>query len=242
VKRLGSALQIFFRFFPSYAGVILLLYAPWMLGLKLLAANGVLSADAGDALAGLLSIFFMPVANGMIVWLNHQHAEGAPAAIPAAFTAALPRGKDLISAYISVGFVMLGWLAVALLPAGLVMLVFGLKSLYWLIPSGVVAVIYVMARYVFLDFFIMLRGEAGWSARRHSPELTRGRLAPIGVAVTLMSAPLMLSEFGFNSVAIALESMTGVSMHLFVGVLSLTSTLLYIVPQIYFYLLYREIT
>lgn len=236
------ALRLFLRNLPVYFTVVFLCYGPWMIVIKYFAASGALTDDGAEAIAGLFSIFFMPLSNGATVWLNQAHVENRTVTIREALSVAVSVWKDLITAYLSVGFIMVGWLAVAVIPGGILMLVLGIKTPLVLLPFAAVAMIYVMTRYVFLDFYIVLRRLPGWTARRTCSELTRGRMVPLVASYIILGAPLYAGEFGFSYIGTVLEQSTGLSRHMFEVVLSIFSTLIFVVTQLYFYLVYREYT
>jgi hypothetical protein len=201
--------------------------------------TGALSAEADEAVAGVLGIFFMPLCNGATVWLNHRHADGHPVSIKEGVLVSVGVWKELLTAYISVGLIILGWAALALIPGGLIMLIFGLKNTLVLIPLVVVAVLYVSTRYVFLDFFVVLRKLPGWQSRRYCTDMSKGRMPLLVVAYFFLAAPIFFSEFAYSYFGTHLEQVTGIAKQIFEGLLSILGTLLYVIPQIYFYLLYR---
>ena len=241
MEHVNPAIKIFARHVLKYIALIVLCYAPWLFVIKYFASTGDLSSEADDAIAGILGIFFMPLCNGATVWMNHKHAERESITIKESLKVSISVWKDLLTAYISVGLIILGWVAVALIPGGLLMLLFGIKNALILIPFGVIAILFVTTRYVFLDFYVVLRKEPGWQARRNCVEMSTGRMWRLLFAYLFLAAPLFFSEFAFGYFGTYLEQATGVSKHLFEGLLSVLSTLLYVIPQIYFYLVYRDI-
>lgn len=239
MANLSQALKLFFRHLPTYLAVVFLSYGPWLIAIKYFAAIGSLTDDSAEAIAGLIGIFFMPLANGAMVWLIQAHVDAKSVTILESFSVAVSVWKDMFTAYISVGFIMMGWLALAVIPGGIIMLIFDYKNPILLLPFAAAAMIYVMTRYVFLDFYIVLRRLPGWSARRTCAELTQGRMLPLVTAYIFLGAPLFAGEFGFSYLGTALEQMTGLSRHLFEVVLSICSTLIFVVTQLYFYLVYQ---
>ena len=242
MARVITAAKIFGRYLHKYIALIALCYAPWLFLIKYFASTGALSSEADDAIAGLLGVFFMPLCNGATVWMNHKHAEDEPTTIKESLAVSVSVWKELLTAYISVGLIILGWVAVALIPGGLIMLIFGIKNATVLIPFGVAAILFVTTRYVFLDFYVVLQKLPGWQARRNCVNMSAGRMWWLLVAYLCLAAPLFFSEFAFGYFGTQLEQLTGVSKQMFEGLLSVLSTLLYVIPQIYFYLVYRDIS
>jgi hypothetical protein len=240
--RVITAAKIFGRYLHKYIILIALCYAPWLFLIKYFASTGVLSSEADEAIAGVLGVFFMPLCNGATVWMNHRHAEGEPTTIKDSLLVSIGVWKDLLTAYISIGLIILGWVAVALIPGGLIMLIFGVKNATMLIPFGVAAILIVSTRYVFLDFYVVLQKQPGWQARRNCLDMSKGRIWWLLVAYLVLAAPLFFSEFAFGYVGMQLEQITGLSKQIFEGLLAIISTLLYVIPQIYFYLVYRDIS
>ncbi len=241
MDRVIAAVKLFGRHLHKYIALIALCYVPWLFVIKYFAVTGALSAEADDAIVGVLGVFFMPLCNGATVWLNHRHSEGQPASIKESIAISASVWKELITAYISVGLIILGWIAVALIPGGLIMLAFGVKTTTVLIPFAVAAILYVTTRYVFLDFYVVLQKLPGWQARRQCVELSEGRMLPLLFAYLFLAAPLFFSEFAFEYFGMQLEQVTGVPKQIFEGLLAVLSTLFYVIPQIYFYLVYRDI-
>jgi hypothetical protein len=235
-----TAVRIFFRNLHKYAALIILCYGPWLFLIKYFAIRGVLSEEADEAVAGVLSIFFMPLCNGATVWMNHRHADGHSVSIKEGLLVSVEVWKELLTAYISVGLIILGWAALAIIPAGLIMLVFDVKNTLVLVPFVVAVVLYVSTRYVFLDFFVVLRKLPGWQSRRYCTDMSQGRMLSLLVAYFFLAAPIFFSEFAYGYFGAQLEQLTGVAKQIFAGLLSILGTLLYVIPQIYFYLLYRD--
>lgn len=136
--------------------------------------------------------------------------------------------------------IILGWAALALIPGGLIMLAFDVKNTLLLVTFVVAAVLYVSTRYVFLDFFVVLRRLPGWQSRRCCTDMSKGRMLSLLVAYFFLAAPIFFSEFAYGYFGAQLEQATGIAKQIFAGLLSIFGTLLYVIPQIYFYLLYRD--
>lgn len=247
MRHLFLALSHIKAHFFSYFSVVFLFHLPTLLFSLALAAPGYLGSDVVQYVSALVCVFLFPLSSGVIVWLFDRYDHGERPRLIDAFRAVAPRWKDLIVAYLSVGFIMIGWIALAMIPSGIIVLLLKLQSPLWFIPLGVAAMIYVLSRYVFLEFLIIYEKKEGWVARRAAPTLTEGRMLSLLVPVTLMSAPLTLSEFGYDKAANWLAMQVDLSAYLrhpellFTNVLTLIATLLYLVPQRYFYQVYKEL-
>lgn len=199
--------------------------------------------EAVEKLFGLLGLFLMPLCSGAIVYTVHH---GAAATLAAALRAALGAWTRLIAAYVFVCFAVLGALAVSVLPPGILIAFLvqtkrASESLFWaLVPFGLAGLLWVLPRYVLLDAIIVLEGKGAYQARTESRERVGMRRTLVTGAWALLALPLFVVENAADFLGTWASPKLGIAPGLLTPSIGLLTTLGYLFPEVFFYLVWRD--
>lgn len=240
-SRLGKSLQFLFAHKWPLFGLSCLIYLPYFALHWTVTGFHLLPDDAASVVFGMIDLVLAPFANGMTIFLIDRWASGGTAPYREAFAAAKRSWVRLLVAYIMMSFILLGMLAVTIIPCFVVMRVAGLNQPFFLAPVAGLVISYVLARYSFLDSLVVLEGLGAYHARMRSGDLTRGhklRIMGLGVVTLLPPTVLDLGSEIFTSVAPGVNH--GIPSVL-IALAGPASVALYLWPQVLFYLYYRDL-
>jgi len=221
--------------------VVSCVYLPFYLLYFVTVAALWLPDEAADKLFGLIGVLLMPIANAMVVFLTHHWRQGVNQSLTAAFAAARQRWSKLLTAYISVSFIILGWLAVTVLPGYALLMILKVKQPLWLLPLAAFAIIMALSRYAFLDPLIVTQGLGPWEARQRSAELVRGRRAAVIGYGLLTFLPPFLLESGGELLADYMKPDFGLWPLIIGTCTGFGASILYVIPVVFFYTYYQEL-
>lgn len=226
-----EALALIGRRAPIFLALVLLLYGPYELAYRYVETAGLLPEQALNAVFGFVGLVVGPIHNAAVVYLVSHMRAGVNEPLSAALKVGVKCWSRLVAAYIAISFVMLGYLAVTVLPGGLLMLVMKWKSPYILIPFGAIGILYAIPRYAFVEALIVVEGEQPWQARQTSWLMTKGmQWKLIGFAL-LTYLPAVLLEVAADEVIDGFLPKVGVG---------LVASCLYVVPTVLCYVLYAR--
>lgn len=243
---MGERIAKSFAFLGKHAGPLLgltcLMYLPYFALYRGSVEFGLLPEDAASAFFGLVDILIAPMANGAAVFMMNRWVDGESVTIKEALVAAKGAWTRLLVAYVSVAFIMLGWLAVTVIPCYAILQIAGLNQPLILVPLVAVVISYVMARYSFLDPLVVVDGMGAYHARSRSADLVKGHL-PMILGLGLLSyMPPMVLELGSEALSGAgVPVDPGFDLRYFLMLAGPLSVFLYLWPQTLFFLYYREL-
>lgn len=220
--------------------LVALLSLPYYVLYKGVVYWGWLPAEASEVLFGFVALITGPITNATIVDQMHHAKGGINVPLGRSMMTGIRAYPRMLAAYISLSFVVLGWLAVSILPGGLIMLIFGLKSPLVLIPFGFVGLLFALPPYAFLDSVLVVEGLPAWRARQESRTLTKGRRPAIIVFGILALLPAAALELGADQLPAYMDEVFSGSTLLAAIALGVISSALYMIPVTYFYVLYTE--
>lgn len=220
--------------------LVALVNVPYYLLFKGAVYWGWLPSDAADVVFGFIALLIGPVTNATVVHLLHMAKGGINVPLKDGLACGIRVFPRMLAAYIALSFVVLGWLAVTVLPgAGLLMLL-DLKSPYLLAPFGAVGLLLALPPYAFLDSVLVVDGLEAWRARQVSRDLTRGRrLKIVGFGLIALIPAVAMEILADQGPAHLAEIFAGSSLALAVC-LGVLSSAFYFVPVALFYVLYGE--
>ena len=239
---LGKTWELIWRHKLPLLQLTGLVYGPFYVAYGITVLAGWLPADGADKMFGLVGAFLMPVINGCIVWLAQRWYDNEPATLKQAWDAMPSYWSRLLTTYIAISFVLLGWLIVTVLPAYILMMVLKIDQPIYLLPVALAAAAYAMCRFVFVDPLVVNLGRSPWHARQESTALTvghRGRI--IGAGLLTYTLPFILEIAGEFAASYISPERQNVIAAVSTGT-GILAALLYIVPVIYFYVYYRVVT
>lgn len=237
--RIAKSLAFLFRHVRPLLGLTCVIYLPYFLVYRGAVVSGLLPEDAASALFGLIDLLIAPLANGAAVFMMDRWASGQAVTIREGLKAAKAAWNRLLVAYIAVAFILLGWLAVTVIPCYALLQILHFNQPLVLVPLIVVVICYVMARYSFLDPLIILDGLGAYQARARTGDLAKGHL-PLFLGFGLLTyLPPMVLELG--SEALTSAGPINPDWQLLVTLAGPLSVVLYLWPQTLFYLYYRDL-
>lgn len=238
---LGRSLGVLGRHARPLVLLTLLIYLPYVVLYKAAAGLGWLTEEAADALFGLVDLFLTPLANAAVIFLIHQWATGGKPTLATAFSTARKSWSRLLAAYVSISFILLGWLAVLAVPGFLAMKFLAIGEPMMLVPFGVLALGYVMSNYAFLDPLVVLEGLRPYEARHRSVALVKGHRRVVLFFGLIAVAPPMALETAADQIGKWASATYGWPGPVVSGTLALLAALLNLWPTVLFYLYYRDL-
>lgn len=229
---LRKTLAIFRARGTLIAALLLTVYAPYYAAYKATIALGLLPTEAADMLFGLVGGLLGPLANAALIHVASHALAGVKVGLREALRAGASAWSRLLAAYISIGFVMIGYLAVTVLPGGLLMLVLDLKNPYLLIPFGVVGLVWGLPAFAFVEGLVVTEKLTPWHARQTSRLMTKGRRARItalGLATLVVPVGVELTQMAYPEAPFAVEVLLGLAV-----------SWLYMVATVVCYVLYAD--
>lgn len=235
----GQTWQLIKQNFLLLVQLIACVYGPFYFVYGVTVAAGWLPADNADKVFGLIGAALMPVINGVVVWLAERWYEGRTATLGEAMRAMPSYWSRMLTVYIAISFVLLGWLLVTVLPVYILMQVTHFDQPVLLIPIALGAGAYAMSRFVFVDTLIVNGQRGPYQARQESALLGTGRRGRIVLYSVLTYTLPTILEMGGDLAATVLPSQkTDLIAAISTGT-GLLSACLYVVPSLFFYVYYR---
>ena len=202
-----------------------------------------LPKDALEMIVGILASLLLPLVNGTTVSLARATSEGHPPQLSRALAEAGRCWGRLFTAYLSVGLFLAAFLLLSVLPAFVIMQVLKVEQPWVLLGVAVLTALLVLPRFVFIDAAVVVAGHGPYRARQLSSQLTKGhRLQLTGMAALLMGVPTALEFLGDGLEGRLSWVPVDASFGPWWAVLvNFTSTLLSIIPGLYFYGYFRHL-
>lgn len=236
------------RRLSAYLTLLVLFDLPVIVGEAWTTAMGSLPEEMAAPLWGLAGVVIMPLSHSLILMLMQRSSEemGVGVANPFAWKEALERSLKLWPryqvAYFYASFVILGWVAVTILPGVLVMWLAKISSVWALIPFGAVGLLMALIPLTFLEPCLVVSDLEPWHARQRSRALVRGRVGLIlGIGAWTMPFPLLL-EFGAAYAGRWLTADAGAVRALWTASFGALSAFLYLLPTAAYFVLFKKIT
>lgn len=219
-----------------------------------LVACNILPDEAAEKLFSLLGVLLMPLSNAVILNLAAESTVPS-AAIAGSVKAALIRASAcayrswsrLLTAYISVSFIIVGWLAVTVIPVYALLMIAKIQPTVPLTILAVTVGTIQLTRFAFLDSFVVIGGLGPWAARQQSKAMSKGqRWQIMGYGLLLAGLPFVVETAG-EAFAKDLGSLLGYQLGPLAPLLVSTATgfaatLLYVIPTIFFFVYWRDLT
>ena len=232
--------------------VVALFNVPYYALYAVAVLSGQLTKEASDALFGLVGLMLLPLSNGMVVYLADRWYGGHATTLGEAFGAARGAWSRLLTAYVAMGFVLLGWLVVTCGPVVIAAFAWarlvGVPPATWLLAGAALAGLYAVwafgrgiTNFCFLEPLAVLEGKEAWETRQGSAALARGRRLPLFGFWLLTLGPPMAIEF-LDMAGDYLKEAYGIDPLATSLATGLVSACLYVVPVVFFYVYYRELS
>jgi len=216
-------------------------YGPFYLAYGITVAAGWLPADNADKVFGLIGVALMPVTNGVLVWLAERWYEGRPATLSEAMKAMPTYWSRMLTVYVAISFVILGWLLITVLPVFILMQVTHFDQPVLLVPIAAGAVAYAMSRFVFVDTLIVNGARGPYQARQESAALGVGQRGRTFAYTALTYTLPSILELGGDLAAAVLPAKNVDLIALLSTGTGLLAACLYVVPSLFFYVYYRSL-
>jgi hypothetical protein len=233
---------------PACLLLVTLFDLPIVIGEAWTTAMGSLSEEMAAPLWGLAGVFLMPLSHSLVLMLLQVAHEESASGVASTFSwrKALERSFALWPryqvAYFYASFLILGWVAITILPGVLVMWLLKISNVWVLLPFGAVGLLLALVPLTFLEPCLVVKDLEPWHARQRSRALAKrytGLILRIGAFT--MPLPLLL-EFGASHAGRWLVADEGSARALASTTLSALSAFLYLVPTAAFFALFSEIT
>lgn len=226
----------------SLVRLVAAVYSPFYAAYFFAVYLELLPKEAADRLWGIFGGLLMPLANGwMVALFDEGYANGASRnLLLPAFSRARKAWTKLLTAYISISFILLGWLILSAGPVYLLLMLLKMQKYWWIaVPFGLVGGTFCLARFAFVDPLVLVEGLGPYAARHRSSELVRPRrTAVIAYGLATFLIPFALEIAG----EFVDETKSGEWLPLLVEVLTgFLSSLLYVLPVVVFYVYYRQL-
>jgi hypothetical protein len=196
------------------------------------------SKQAIDLSFGLIGGFLLPLTNALMI--SSFRASSQPGESQAVLQPALQSWLTLFTAYLGIGLIFVGYLALGIIPTYGLMMLCGVTTPVLLAVPGLLAALWVFGRFVFVDPLIVLEGKRPWQARQESIALVKDDLSAVLSAVAVLYLPPFVMDMGSEFLT-GTDSWGGTpASRLIGGLLSLGAAVLYLVPLSYFYVYFEE--
>ncbi len=203
----------------------------------------VTALQAVDIVFGLLGGLLLPFTNAMA--LNALRRAHYPrGGVPEGFAENLKPWLNLFTAYLGIGLIFIGYLALFVIPTYGLLLLWGeaAASPVWLALPVAGAALWVFGRFIFVDQLVVLEGKRPWQARQDSIALVKKEIwniLPTVILLYLLPLALDVSTEFINASPTFRASSEGQGLSLLLGIGAAVG---YLIPMSYFYLYYDELT